>query len=216
MGKAMEDPVRPLTVILGGSKVSDKIELIENMLTRADNLIIGGGMAYTFIRALGGKTGKSICEEDKLALAKNLLEKAAENGVPVSLPADSLAAEAITPDAKYAICPSTDIPDALMGLDIGPKAAESFAETIKASGTVIWNGPMGVFEMDAFAGGTQIVAKALAECGCQSIIGGGATAAAVEKLGYEDKMTLISTGGGASLEFFAGRDLPGITCLQDK
>lgn len=216
MGKAMDDPVRPLTVILGGSKVSDKIGLIENMLGKADNLIIGGGMAYTFIRAIGGKTGKSLCEEDKLNLAKKLLDETAKFGVPVFLPADTVAAEAFAPDAQYIICPSTHIPDALMGLDIGPIAAESFVKTINESGTVVWNGPMGVFEMEAFSGGTRAVAQALAESSCQSIIGGGDTAAAVEQMGFEDKMTLISTGGGASLEFFAGRDLPGITCLQDK
>ncbi|MBQ9979945.1 MAG: phosphoglycerate kinase [Oscillospiraceae bacterium] len=216
MGGAMESPVRPLTVILGGSKVSDKIELIENMLTKADNILIGGGMAYTFLKTMGGNIGKSLCEDDKLELAAELLQRAAENGVEVSLPADTVAASAFAADASHAVFPSTNIPDGMLGLDIGPAARESFAKTIASSGTVIWNGPMGVFEMDAFAEGTRAIARALGESSCQSIIGGGDSAAAVEQLGFADKMTLISTGGGASLEFFGGRELPGIACLLDK
>ena len=216
MGKALSDPARPFTAILGGAKVSDKIGVINNLIEKVDTLIIGGGMAYTFFRALGHTTGTSICEEDKLDLALGLLDKAREKGVNFLLPVDNVIGREYKEDTTFMRIYSDSIPDGWMGLDIGEKTQELFAKSIAGSGTVIWNGPMGVSEWENFASGTRAVAKAVAECGGVSIIGGGDSAAAVEKLGYADKMTHISTGGGASLEFLEGLELPGIACLQDK
>ena len=216
MGKALSDPARPFTAILGGAKVSDKIGVINNLIDKVDTLIIGGGMAYTFMRALGNTTGTSICEEDKLELASDLMKKARAKGVSFLISVDNIVAREYKEDADFMRIYSDAIPDGWMGLDIGPTTQELFTKTIAGSGTVIWNGPMGVSEWENFAAGTRAVAKAVAECGGISIIGGGDSAAAVEKLGYADKMTHISTGGGASLEFLEGLELPGIACLQDK
>ena len=210
MGKALSDPARPFTAILGGAKVSDKIGVINNLIDKVDTLIIGGGMAYTFMRALGNTTGTSICEEDKLELASDLMKKARAKGVSFLIPVDNIVAREYKEDADFMRIYSDAIPDGWMGLDIGPTTQELFTKTIAGSGTVIWNGPMGVSEWENFAAGTRAVAKAVAECGGISIIGGGDSAAAVEKLGYADKMTHISTGGGASLEFLEGLELPGI------
>ena len=216
MGGALENPKRPFVAILGGAKVSDKIGVINNLIEKVDTLIIGGGMAYTFFRALGNTTGTSICEEDKLDLALELLEKAREKKVNFLLPVDNVIGREYKEDTTFMRIYSDSIPDGWMGLDIGEKTQELFAKSIQGAGTVIWNGPMGVSEWDNFAAGTKAVAKAIAESGAVSIIGGGDSAAAVEKLGYADKMTHISTGGGASLEFLEGIDLPGIACLNDK
>ena len=216
MGKALADPARPFVAILGGAKVSDKIGVINNLIEKVDTLIIGGGMAYTFFRALGHSIGTSICEEDKLDLATELLAKAKAKGVNFMLPVDNVVADEYNENANFKPVNSDDIPDGWMGLDIGAKTAENFANAIKGAGTVIWNGPMGVSEWENFAAGTRAVAKAVAESGAVSIIGGGDSAAAVEQLGFADKMTHISTGGGASLEFLEGLELPGIACLLDK
>ncbi len=216
MGKALADPARPFVAILGGAKVSDKIGVINNLIEKVDTLIIGGGMAYTFLRALGHSTGTSICEEDKLELATELMAKAKAKGVNFMIPVDNVIAREYAEDAIFMRVPSDSIPDGWMGLDIGHITEELFAKTMIGAGTVIWNGPMGVSEWENFASGTRAVAKAVAESGAVSIIGGGDSAAAVETLGYADKMTHISTGGGASLEFLEGLELPGIACLQDK
>lgn len=216
MGKALADPARPFVAILGGAKVSDKIGVINNLIDKCDTLIIGGGMAYTFFRALGNDIGTSICENDKLDLALDLLKKAREKGVNFLLPVDNVIGREYKEDTTFMRIYSDSIPDGWMGLDIGEKTQELFAKTIADSGTVVWNGPMGVSEWENFASGTRSVAKAVAESGAVSIIGGGDSAAAVETLGYADKMTHISTGGGASLEFLEGLELPGIACLQDK
>ena len=216
MGGALQDPKRPFVAILGGAKVSDKIGVIDNLISKVDTLIIGGGMAYTFLKALGHPIGTSICEEDKLELAKTTMENAEKNGVKFLLPLDNKVGKEYKPDTESMAVPSDDIPDGWMGLDIGPKTIESFTEAIKGAGTVVWNGPMGVSEWENFAAGTIGVAKAVAESGAISIIGGGDSAAAVEKLGFADKMTHISTGGGASLEFLEGLELPGIACLNEK
>ena len=216
MGKALADPARPFVAILGGAKVSDKIGVINNLIEKVDTLIIGGGMAYTFFRALGNKTGTSICEEDKLELALDLLKKAEEKGVNFLLPVDNIIGREYKEDTTYMRIYSDSIPDGWMGLDIGDKTQELYAKSIEGAGTVIWNGPMGVSEWENFASGTRSVAKAVAESGAVSIIGGGDSAAAVEQLGFADKMTHISTGGGASLEFLEGLELPGIACLLDK
>lgn len=216
MGGALNNPKRPFTAILGGAKVSDKIGVITNLLDKVDTLIIGGGMAYTFMNALGYSIGTSICENDKIELAKNLMAKAKDKGVKFVIPVDNIVATEYKPDSPCKTVDSDTIPDGWMGLDIGPKTAALFADAIKGSGTIVWNGPMGVSEWERFAGGTTAVAKAVAESGAISIIGGGDSAAAVEKLGFADKMTHISTGGGASLEFLEGKELPGIACLNDK
>lgn len=216
MGKALSDPARPFVAILGGAKVSDKIGVITNLLDKVDTLIIGGGMAYTFMNALGYSIGTSICEGDKVELAKDTMAKAKEKGVKFLLPVDNVVATEYKADAENKVVDSDQIPDGWMGMDIGPKTCELFADAIKGAGTVVWNGPMGVSEWDAFANGTIAVAKAVADSGAISIIGGGDSAAAVEKLGFADKMTHISTGGGASLEFLEGKVLPGIACLNDK
>lgn len=216
MGGALADPKRPFVAILGGAKVSDKIGVITNLLDKVDTLIIGGGMAYTFMNALGYSIGTSICESDKVELAKDIMAKAKEKGVNFLIPQDNVVATEYKADAEFKPVDSDNIPDGWMGLDIGPKTQEVFADAIKGAGTVIWNGPMGVSEWDNFAAGTISVAKAVADSGAISIIGGGDSVAAVTKLGFADKMSHISTGGGASLEFLEGKDLPGICALQDK
>ena len=216
MGKALSDPKRPFVAILGGAKVSDKIGVINNLLEKVDTLIIGGGMAYTFTKAMGYSIGTSICELDKLDLAKEMMAKAEAKGVKMLLPVDNRAGDKYDPDCNRIIVNSDNIPDGYMGLDIGPETEKLFSEALVGAGTVIWNGPMGVSEWENFASGTRTVAKAVAESGAISIIGGGDSAAAVEQLGYADKMTHISTGGGASLEFLEGLVLPGIDCLNDK
>lgn len=216
MGKALANPARPFVAILGGAKVSDKIGVINNLIEKCDTIIIGGGMAYTFQKAQGKSIGTSLCEEDKLQLALDLLKKAEDKGVKLLLPVDTVCADHFAADATPVVCEAGKISDDLMGLDIGPKTVKLFSEAVADAGTVVWNGPMGVFEFDAFAVGTKAVAKAIAESNAISIIGGGDSAAAVEKLGYADKMTHISTGGGASLEFLEGLELPGIACLNDK
>ena len=216
MGGALQNPKRPFVSILGGAKVSDKIGVINNLLEKVDTLIVGGGMAYTFMNALGYSVGTSICEADKLDLAKDMMAKAKEKGVKFLIPVDNVVADKYAEDAAHQVADSDKIPDGWMGLDIGPKTEALFSDAIKGAGTVVWNGPMGVSEWKNFASGTIAVAKAVAESGAISIIGGGDSAAAVEKLGYADKMTHISTGGGASLEFLEGLELPGIACLNDK
>ncbi|MBO4413643.1 MAG: phosphoglycerate kinase [Clostridia bacterium] len=216
MGKALSDPKRPFVAILGGAKVSDKIGVITNLLDRVDTLIIGGAMAYTFNKARGHKIGTSLCEEDKLGLASDLLELARTKGVKILLPVDNHVGDRYDPECDDMFVDSADIPDGYMGLDIGPATVILFSYAIKGAGTVVWNGPMGVSEWEKFAVGTKGVATAVAESGAISIIGGGDSAAAIEKLGFADRMTHISTGGGASLEFLEGKVLPGIACLMDK
>ena len=216
MGKALADPARPFVAILGGAKVSDKIGVINNLIEKVDTLIIGGGMAYTFFKALGYSVGTSLCEDDKVELAKEMMAKAESKGVKFLIPVDNKIGKEYDENTESMFCNSNEIPDGWMGLDIGPKTQELFANAIKGAGTVVWNGPMGVSEWKNFASGTECVANAVAESGAISIIGGGDSAAAVEKLGFADKMTHISTGGGASLEFLEGLELPGIACLQDK
>lgn len=216
LGGALENPKHPFVAILGGAKVSDKIGVIENLLDKVDTLIIGGGMAYTFYKAQGHHIGTSICEEDKLDLAKSILEKAQEKGVKLLLPVDNHVSSEYSNNGEDKIVDSTEIPDRFMGLDIGPKTIEKFEEAVKDAKTVVWNGPLGVCEFDKFATGTKAVATMLSKIGATTIIGGGDSAAAIEKLGLADKMTHISTGGGASLEFLEGKTLPGIACLQDK
>ncbi len=216
MGEALESPKRPFVAILGGSKVSDKIGVINNLLEKVDTLIIGGGMAYTFAKAQGGKIGNSLCEDDKLDYALEMIKKAEAKGVNLLIPTDTVIADKFAADAASDVVATNDIPDGWMGLDIGPKTVETFANAVKNAGTVIWNGPMGVFEFERFAEGTKAVAAAIAESGSISIIGGGDSASAVKKLGFDKKMTHISTGGGASLEFLEGLELPGIACLESK
>lgn len=216
MGKALEEPVRPFVAILGGAKVSDKIGVIKNLIDKVDTLIIGGGMAYTFFRAQGNSVGTSLCEEDKLDLARELMAKAKEKGVNFIIPVDNVIGREYDENTIHMNIYSDSIPDGWMGLDIGPVTRELFAKSIEGAGTVVWNGPMGVSEWKNFAAGTEGVAAAVANSGAISIIGGGDSAAAVEKLGFADKMTHISTGGGASLEFLEGLELPGIACLMDK
>jgi phosphoglycerate kinase len=216
MGSALQDPRRPFVAILGGAKVSDKIGVINNLLEKVDTLIVGGGMAYTFVRATGGTIGQSLCEEDKLDYAREMLEKAESKGVKFLLPTDTIAAEEFAADAKAVTVETNSIPDNLMGLDIGPETRKKFTDAVKTAGTVVWNGPMGVFEFEQFAEGTRAIARALAESNAISIIGGGDSAAAIKQLGFADKMTHISTGGGASLEFLEGLELPGIACLMDR
>ena len=216
MGKALDAPKRPFVAVLGGAKVSDKIAVINNLLDKANTIIIGGGMAYTFLKAQGHSIGKSLLEADRLDYANDMVVKAAEKGVTLLLPVDHLCASDFSADADCVPAEGQDIPEGLMGMDIGPKTAEIYAAAIRNAGTVVWNGPMGVFEFDKFAGGTRAMAKALAESGAVTIVGGGDSAAAVEQLGFADKMTHISTGGGASLEFLEGKELPGVACLLDK
>ncbi|MBQ7046686.1 MAG: phosphoglycerate kinase [Oscillospiraceae bacterium] len=216
MGGALEQPKRPLVAILGGAKVSDKIGVINNLLDKVDTLIVGGGMAYTFFVAKGYTIGTSLCEEDKVELAKEMMKKAEDKGVKFLLPIDTVVGKEFDANTEFKTVNSNEIPDGWMGLDIGPKTREIFAEAVKGSGTVIWNGPMGVSEWENFANGTIAVATAVAESGAISIIGGGDSAAAVQKLGFADKMSHISTGGGASLEFLEGKELPGIAALNEK
>lgn len=216
LGNAVENPNRPFVAILGGAKVSDKIGVIDNLINKCDALIIGGGMAYTFLKALGHSIGNSLLEEDKIELAKQLMAKADANGVKLLLPLDNVIADAFSNDANIKTTNSDEIPDGWQGLDIGPKTVAYYADEVKKAKTVVWNGPMGVFEMDNFAKGTKAIAAAMAETDAVTIIGGGDSAAAVAQLGYADKMTHISTGGGASLEFLEGKVLPGIDCLNDK
>ena len=216
MGKALADPARPFVAILGGAKVSDKIGVIENLIEKVDTLIIGGGMAFTFFKANGYSVGTSLCEDDKVELAREMMAKAQAKGVKFLIPVDNKLGREYDENTESMYSDSDKIPDDWMGLDIGPKTQELFANAIKGAGTVVWNGPMGVSEWKNFAAGTEAVANAVAESGAISIIGGGDSAAAVEKLGFADRMTHISTGGGASLEFLEGKTLPGIACLQDK
>ncbi|QPC47446.1 phosphoglycerate kinase [Mangrovibacillus cuniculi] len=217
LGKALSNPDRPFTAIIGGSKVKDKIGVIDNLLDKVDNIIIGGGLAYTFIKARGYEVGKSLLEEDKLDLAKSFMDKAKANGVNFYMPVDVIVADDFSNDANTQIVPIEEIPAEWEGLDCGPKSREIYADVIKNSKLVIWNGPLGVFEMDTFAGGTKAVAEALASSpDTYSVIGGGDSAAAVEKFGLADKMSHISTGGGASLEFMEGKELPGVVALNDK
>ena len=216
LGNAVNNPERPFVAILGGAKVSSKISVIENLLDKVDTLIIGGGMSYTFSKAMGGKVGISLLEEDYCDFALNMLKKAEEKGVKLLLPVDHVVADDFSNDAKIQVVSRGEIPDGWEGLDIGPETAKLYAEAVKTAKTVVWNGPMGCFEMPNFAKGTEAVAKALAETDAVTIIGGGDSAAAVNQLGYGDKMTHISTGGGASLEFLEGKELPGVAAANDK
>ena len=216
LGGAIADPKRPLVAILGGSKVSSKIGVINNLLEIADTIIIGGGMAYTFSAAQGGQVGDSLLEADWEAYSLEMLEKAKAKGVKLLLPVDTVIADAFSPDANSKVVKSGEIPAGWQGLDIGPETVKLYCDAVADAGTVIWNGPMGVFEFPAFAVGTKAVAEALSKTSAITIIGGGDSAAAVEQLGYADKMTHISTGGGASLEFMEGKELPGVACLLDK
>lgn len=217
LGNAVNNPVRPFVAVLGGAKVSSKIPVIENLLDKVDVLIIGGGMAYTFMAAHGEPVGKSLLEEDYKQYALDMEKKAEEKGVKLLIPIDTVVADDFSNDANYKVVERGEIPDDMEGLDIGPKTRELFADAIKGAKTVVWNGPMGCFEMPNFAGGTVAVAKALAELeDATTIIGGGDSAAAVNNLGFGDKMTHISTGGGASLEFLEGKELPGVVAANDK
>ena len=216
LGEAVDDPKRPFVAILGGSKVSDKIGVIENLIEKADTILIGGGMAYTFIKAAGCGIGTSLCEEDKLELANELRAKAEAKGVKLLIPSDSKLGDKFAADCETQFADSTAMPDGWMGMDIGPKTIEAYTKAIAEAGTVVWNGPMGVFEFPAFEDGTKAVAKAMAESGAVTVVGGGDSAAAIKQFGFEEGMTHISTGGGASLEFLEGKVLPGVACLQDK
>ena len=216
MGGALNDPKRPFVAVLGGAKVSDKIGVINNLLERANTIVIGGGMAYTFAKAQGGSIGKSLCENDKLDYALEMIEKAKKNGVKLLLPIDTVAADNFSNDAKRMVVSTMAIPDDYEGMDIGPETTKLFCDAVKGAGTVVWNGPMGVFEFENFAAGTRAMAQALADSGAVTIVGGGDSAAAVEQMGFADKITHISTGGGASLEFLEGLELPGVACLLDK
>lgn len=216
--KVLDNAQKPYTAIMGGAKISDKILIIERLLEKVDNLVIGGGMAYTFFKAIGGQIGNSLVEADKLDLANELIKKAKDLGVNLMLPIDSVIADAFSNDAKTQICMNTSIPDGWMGLDIGPEAAEVFCQSIKESKTILWNGPMGVFEMPKFSAGTKAVAEAIVEAtkgGAFSLIGGGDSAAAVNTLGYGDDVSYVSTGGGALLEYMEGKVLPGVAALED-
>ena len=216
MGGALADPKRPLVAILGGAKVSDKIGVISNLIDKCDTIIIGGGMAYTFMKYLGHNIGTSLLEADWVDKAGEMMQTAKDKGVKFLIPVDNRCGKEYKEDTEVLVCKSDDIPDGWMGLDIGPNTEKLFADAIDGAGTVIWNGPMGVSEWDNFASGTIAVAKAIADSGAISIIGGGDSVAAVTKLGFADKMSHISTGGGASLEFLEGKELPGIAALQDK
>lgn len=216
MGKALTNPDRPFVAVLGGAKVGDKIGVIRNLLEKADVVIVGGGMAYTFQKAKGYEVGTSLCEDGCIELAKELMQQAKEKNVQLLLPVDNVVAAEFSNDAVRKVVDSYKIPADMMGMDIGPKTVELFCNAIKTAKTVVWNGPMGVFEMSNFANGTKQVAKAIAETDCVSIIGGGDSAAAIKQLGFADKVTHVSTGGGASLEFLEGKVLPGIDCLDDK
>jgi phosphoglycerate kinase len=216
LGKALAEPKRPFVAIIGGAKISGKIDVIENLLGKVDALLIGGGMAYTFYKAKGLPIGKSLVEEDKVGLAREILDKAQAKSVKLLLPVDNVAADKFSADAKTAVVDESGIGEEWMALDIGPKTCELYAQEIKKAKTVVWNGPMGCFEMAPFAKGTLAVAQVIADTDCISIIGGGDSVSAVNKSGLADKMTHISTGGGASLEFLEGKELPGVTALSDK
>ena len=216
MGKALENPKRPFVAILGGAKVSDKIGVIQNLLDKADTIMIGGGMAYTFLKAMGYSVGDSLLEADKVDFAREMIEQAQKKNVMFLLPVDTAIHTKFENTNEFMTVDVSMIPDGYMGLDIGPQTVELFSAAIRQAGTIVWNGPMGVFEFSAFAAGTEAVAKAVAESDAITIVGGGDSAAAVEKLGYADRMTHISTGGGASLEFLEGKDLPGVACLLDR
>ena len=216
LGKVLDDPERPLAAIMGGAKVGDKIPVIKNLLGKVDILIIGGGMAYTFFKAMGYEIGKSILDADNVTLAGELMKEADERGVKLLLPVDTVCAAEFDNSSRKAVYDRDRIPEDMMGMDIGPKTVELCREALKDAKTIVWNGPAGVFEMPAFAEGTRAIAEMLAESDAVTVIGGGDSAAAVAQFGLEDKMTHISTGGGASLEFLEGRELPGITCLEDK
>lgn len=216
MGKALDNPERPFVAILGGAKVSDKIGVIENLLNKVDSIIIGGGMAFTFLKAEGKEVGKSLLEEDKIELAKELMAKATEKGVKLFLPTDVVVAEEMTDDAKSEIISTDDFTSNVAGFDIGPKTVVEFTEEINKAKTIVWNGPMGVFEVEQFSKGTFEIAKALSEADAVTIIGGGDSASAIEKAGYKSKVTHVSTGGGASLEFLEGKELPGVAAISDK
>ena len=216
MGKALENPEKPFVSILGGAKVSDKIGVIENLISKVDYILIGGGMAYTFLKAQGKEIGKSLLEEDKMDLSLELIKKAEANNVKILLPKDVVIADEIKEDAETEIVDIDNIPQDKEALDIGPKTAKEYADIIKKAKTVVWNGPMGVFEVKVFANGTNEVAKALADSSATTIVGGGDSALAIEEAGYKDKITHVSTGGGASLEFLEGKTLPGIDCIDEK
>ena len=216
LGGAMEDPQRPLVAVLGGAKISDKLAVIENLLEKADTLIIGGGMAFTFLKAKGYEVGDSLLDAEKIDYCRDMLAKAQEKGKTLLLPVDVVIADKFDAEANTQVVPADAIPAGWQGLDIGPETQKLFGDTVKAAGTVIWNGPMGVFEFAKFAKGTEAVAAAMAECKGVTVVGGGDSASAVEKMGYGDKVTHVSTGGGASLEFMEGKELPGVACLMDK
>jgi len=215
--KVLHNSEKPFTAIIGGAKVSDKILILENLLERATDIIIGGGMAYTFLKAMGGKIGNSLCEEDRLDTADKIMKKATEKGVCIHLPPDSIIADKFEATADTSDAPSNHIPDGWMGLDIGPNACDQFSNVIKRSKTILWNGPMGVFEMEKFRHGTKVIAKAVAEAtssGAFSLVGGGDSVAAVNQFGFADKVSYVSTGGGAMLEYFEGKELPGIAAIN--
>lgn len=216
LGDALDSPQRPFVAIMGGAKVADKIPVIENLLKKVDALIIGGGMSYTFFKAMGYEIGTSILDEESIGLAKDLMAQAEKAGVKLLLPVDTVCAKEFKNDSEKAVFDRDQMPSDMMGMDIGPKTITLYKETIAKAKTIVWNGPAGVFEMPSFAEGTKAIAKALAESGATTIIGGGDSAAAVEQFGYADQMTHISTGGGASLEFLEGKELPGIACLEEK
>jgi len=216
LGGALAQPQRPFVAILGGAKVSDKIGVIDNLINKVDTILIGGGMAYTFLKALGMEVGASLVDDERIELAKGLLEKADEKGVDILLPVDSIVGDKFDADAKTDVVASENMTPGWLGLDIGPSTRMLFIDKVRTAGTIVWNGPMGVSEMEAFAEGTKVVAKAMAESTGVTIIGGGDSAAAVKILGFADAMTHISTGGGASLEFLEGKDLPGVAALEDK
>ena len=216
LGKALAEPERPFTAIIGGAKVKDKIGVIDHLLDKVDHLLLGGGLSYTFTKAQGHDVGNSLVEEDKIDLAKSFIHKAEEKGVKLHIPTDAVVASEFKADAETRIVKTDSIPEGWMGLDIGPETAAEYADVIRQSKTILWNGPMGVFEMDAFAEGTKTVAQAVAETEGYTIIGGGDSAAAVEKFGLADRMDHVSTGGGASLEFMEGKELPGVSALDDK
>ena len=216
LGDALDAPERPFVAIMGGAKVGDKIPVIENLMKKVDSLIIGGGMSYTFFKAMGYETGTSILDKESIELAGELMKKAEAAGVQLLLPVDTVCAREFSNDSEKAVFARDSIPSDMMGMDIGPETVELYKECISKAKTIVWNGPAGVFEMPSFEAGTKAIAQALAESDATTVIGGGDSAAAVEQFGFADKMTHISTGGGASLEFLEGRELPGVACLEDK
>lgn len=215
MGKALENPSRPFVAVLGGAKISDKLDVIQNLLDKADTLIIGGGMAYTFIKSLGYEVGDSLLEEDKLDYCAEMIQKAKRMGVELLLPEDALVGDKFAPDCRVKTVGVQNIPEGWIGMSVGPASTERFTRAVRGAGTVVWNGPLGVFEFPAFAESTRAMARALAESGATTIVGGGDSVSAIENMGFADRITHISTGGGASLDFLAGKELPGISCLLD-